>query len=183
LVGGTSVTITGTNFVNITGVTFGGAALLSVTVVSPTQISGVTPPGQATGAQEVVVNSSDRGSGHCVSCFSFTQFPGPLQLRLLANADLSLPLGALLIRIEGQPVSAILPILAVPWSTTGMPAHLIVTGNMGPGSLLATIQVPDTQEAVRRLYHATVQQATARRSNRYVQLNAGDYHITVRRAP
>jgi hypothetical protein len=183
LVGGTSVTITGTNFTNITGVTFGGAALLNVTAVSQTQITGVTPPGPATGAQDVVVTSSNRGTGHCATCFSFTQFPGPLALQLLANADSSLPLGALLIRIEGQPVSAIVSAATVPWSSTGSPTHMIVTGNLGPGSLLAMIQVADTQEAVRTLYRATVQQATARRSNRYAQLNAGDYHITISKVP
>jgi hypothetical protein len=101
----------------------------------------------------------------------------------LANADSSLPLGALLIRIEGQPVSAIVSAATVPWSSTGSPTHMIVTGNLGPGSLLAMIQVADTQEAVRTLYRATVQQATARRSNRYAQLNAGDYHITISKVP
>ena len=43
--GGTSVTITGTNFTGATGVTIGGAAATGVTVVSSTSITCTTPSG------------------------------------------------------------------------------------------------------------------------------------------
>ena len=41
--GGTSVTITGTNFTGATAVTFGGIAATSFTVNSATQITAVAP--------------------------------------------------------------------------------------------------------------------------------------------
>ena len=41
--GGTSVTITGTNFTGATAVTFGGTAATSVTVVSATSITATSP--------------------------------------------------------------------------------------------------------------------------------------------
>jgi hypothetical protein len=46
--GGTSVTITGTNFTGATSVEFGGVEALSFTVNSSTQITAVNPPGSGT---------------------------------------------------------------------------------------------------------------------------------------
>ncbi|MDP3774448.1 MAG: carboxypeptidase regulatory-like domain-containing protein [Gemmatimonadales bacterium] len=71
LAGGTSVTITGTNFVNVTGVTVGGGALQGLSVVSSTQLTGQTPAGGSSGPQDVVVSSSSRGSGTCTGCFTY----------------------------------------------------------------------------------------------------------------
>ena len=181
LAGGTTVTITGANFQDITRAAVGGVALLNVTAQSSTQITGVTPPGLATGAQEVVVTSSSRGNAHCAACFTYTQFPGPLQLRVIMNQDSSPPLGALLVQIEGGPVSAVLatgPVVA--WSYTATnPAYLIVRGDLGIGSFLATIAVADTQESVRSRYHATVRQASARGTAGYAQLSAANYFVSI----
>ncbi len=57
-VGGTAVTLTGTNFTGATGVTIGGAACTSVVVVSATSITCVTPAG-STGDASVVVTNAD----------------------------------------------------------------------------------------------------------------------------
>jgi len=53
--GGTSITINGTNFVNVSSVTVGGV-LVTTTSTSPTQITATTPPGTA-GVQQIVVTT------------------------------------------------------------------------------------------------------------------------------
>jgi hypothetical protein len=182
LAGGTVVTISGTSFVDITGVTIGGAALGGVTVVSATEITGTTPPGTTTGAQDVMVTSSSRGTGGCTACFIYTQFPGPLALRLSgAPPDSSRAPGALLMRVDGGPVSAITASgPAVRWaSTAATPAHVIVSGALTPGMSLATLVVPDTQESVRRRYSVAVVQVTTARGTGYRQLNPTDYVVSI----
>ena len=69
--GGTSVTITGSNFINVTSVTIGGNELGSRTVVTATQITGTTPAASELGASDVVVSSSSNGNGTCKGCFRY----------------------------------------------------------------------------------------------------------------
>jgi len=69
--GGTSVTITGTNFINVTSVTVGGTELGSRTAVSSTQITGTTPVATSPGRTDVVVTSSSQGNSTCSGCFSY----------------------------------------------------------------------------------------------------------------
>ena len=76
LAGGTSVTITGTNFVGVTSVTIGGNELVSRTVVSPAKITGTTPAATGPGATDVVVTSSSHGRGVCSGCFSYESASG-----------------------------------------------------------------------------------------------------------
>ena len=71
LAGGTSVTITGTNFIDVTGVTIGGSPLGNRNVVSSTQITGTTSAAINTGANDVVVTSSSHSSGVCSGCFTY----------------------------------------------------------------------------------------------------------------
>ena len=54
--GGTSVTITGTNFVATASATFGGVAATNVVVVNTTTITATTPA-HAAGAVDVIVQS------------------------------------------------------------------------------------------------------------------------------
>jgi hypothetical protein len=68
--GGTSVVITGANFTGTTGVTFGGAAATSVSVVGSTSITCVTPARTA-GPKDVVVTTGD-GSGTLTNGFTYT---------------------------------------------------------------------------------------------------------------
>ena len=56
VLGGTVVTITGTGFLNATGVKFGPVPALSFTVVSNTQITAVAPP-RAAGMVDVTVTT------------------------------------------------------------------------------------------------------------------------------
>ena len=65
IVGGTSITITGANFIDVTSVTIGGTELAGRTVIGTTQITGTTPGGAAFGLANVVVTSSSQRAGTC----------------------------------------------------------------------------------------------------------------------
>ena len=67
--GGTSVTITGTNLTGTTSVTIGGNAASSLSVVSATSITAVTPSGTA-GAKNIVVTTHG-GTGTGVGLFTY----------------------------------------------------------------------------------------------------------------
>ena len=72
--GGTSITITGTNFLSGATVTVGGAACTSVTRVSSTSITCTTPAGSA-GAQDVVVTNTDTQSATLSGGFTYIATP------------------------------------------------------------------------------------------------------------
>ncbi len=72
--GGTSITITGSNFLAGATVTVGGAACTSVTVVSATSITCTTPAGTA-GAQNIVVTNTDSQSATLSSGFTYIAAP------------------------------------------------------------------------------------------------------------
>jgi RHS repeat-associated protein len=58
--GGTSVTVTGTNFIAVTAVTFGATAATSFTVTSPTSITALSPAGSS-GTVDVTVSVQGLG--------------------------------------------------------------------------------------------------------------------------
>lgn len=72
--GGTSITITGTQFEAGATVTVGGQPCASVVVVSDTQITCVTPAG-ADGAADVVVSNTDGGEVTATGVFTFVDPP------------------------------------------------------------------------------------------------------------
>ncbi len=69
--GGTAVTITGTNLTGATGVTFGGAAATAVTVVDATTVTATTPA-HAAGAVDVVV-TTPAGSPTLAGGYTYVQ--------------------------------------------------------------------------------------------------------------
>lgn len=71
--GGTSVTITGTNFIDVISVTIGGRELGARTVVSTSQITGTTPAPMSPGPKDVVVTSTSHGNGACSDCLIYLQ--------------------------------------------------------------------------------------------------------------
>src|SRR5437773_1613087 len=83
--GGSSVTVTGTNFINVISVTIGGSGLGNRTVVSATQITGVTPAVTSPGAKDVVVTTSSHGSATCSGCFTYLSNPPILATALAAG--------------------------------------------------------------------------------------------------
>lgn len=68
--GGTHVTITGTGFTPDTTVTIGGSAATSIVVLSPTQLTCITPA-HAAGAVNVVV-TTDAGAVTATGAFTYT---------------------------------------------------------------------------------------------------------------
>ncbi len=73
LSGGVSVTITGANFTGATGVTIGGTAATSLTVVSDTSITCTTPAGSA-GAASVLVTTPD-GTNAANTLYTYVAAP------------------------------------------------------------------------------------------------------------
>nr|WP_269330170.1 IPT/TIG domain-containing protein [Kineosporia babensis] len=71
--GGTSVTITGTQFYGVTGVSFGGSAA-TFTVASPTEITA-TSPSHAAGAVAVLVTTTDGGTSAAGQNFTYVADP------------------------------------------------------------------------------------------------------------
>ena len=71
LAGGTSVTITGTNFIDVSGVTIGGSSIGNLAVVSATKITGTSSAAANAGANDVVVASTSHESGVCKGCFTY----------------------------------------------------------------------------------------------------------------
>lgn len=70
--GGTLVTVTGTNFVDVTEVTFGGEPGSSLNVLNDTTLQVVTPPGDAPGPVDVTVTTS---AGSTIATDGFTYIP------------------------------------------------------------------------------------------------------------
>ena len=84
--GGTSVTITGTNFISGTTVTIGGSSCTSVVVVSSTSITCTTPSGTA-GAQDVVVATGVSPNATLVGGFTYVVPPAAPATPDLATAS------------------------------------------------------------------------------------------------
>ena len=85
--GGSSITITGTNFLTGATVTVGGAACTSVTRVSSTSITCTTPAGSA-GAQDVVVTNTDAQSATLSGGFTYIATPStPATPDLVSGSD------------------------------------------------------------------------------------------------
>jgi hypothetical protein len=74
--GGTTITLTGTNFVSGATVRVGGAAATNVTFVSATQLTARTPAGTA-GARDVQVTNPDAQSATRTGAFTYTAPAAP----------------------------------------------------------------------------------------------------------
>lgn len=76
--GGTSVTITGTDFTGATSVTIGGAAATSLTVVNATTITVVTPAGAAEPASILVTTEGGTNSANALYTYVSTPIVGSI---------------------------------------------------------------------------------------------------------
>ncbi|NBS02760.1 MAG: hypothetical protein EBS72_11650, partial [Rhizobiales bacterium] len=70
--GGTTITINGLSFINVTGVTIGGVAASSFTVVNGQKITAITPPGTRSAADVLVTTSDGTNSTTANTSFTYT---------------------------------------------------------------------------------------------------------------
>ncbi|MFN6050100.1 MAG: beta strand repeat-containing protein, partial [Planctomycetia bacterium] len=70
--GGTTITINGLSFINVTGVTIGGIAASSFTVVNGQKITAITPPGTFGAANVLVTDNNGTNSTTANTVFNYT---------------------------------------------------------------------------------------------------------------
>jgi hypothetical protein len=96
--GGTSATVSGTGFVSGASVRFAGTLASSVSFVSGTQLTAVTPAGSA-GAATVQVTNPDTQTGSVVGGFTYEQLAAPVVAGVTPNSGPTA--GGTLVTISG----------------------------------------------------------------------------------
>jgi hypothetical protein len=98
--GGTSITITGTNFLSGATVAFGGISATAVTFVSKTSLKATTPasPGAAEGPVNVTVTNPDTQAATLLNGFTY-QYPAPTVTSL--TPTVATPVGGTVVTITG----------------------------------------------------------------------------------
>jgi hypothetical protein len=149
-VGGTAVTITGTNFQTGATVTVGGNAATNLTVVSSTSITATTPA-HAAGAVSVVVKNPDGQTGTRPNAFTYVAPPTVTSLTPTTgstNGGTSVTItgtgfvAGATVSFGGTPATAA-TVNSSTKITTTTPAHVF-------GAVDVTVTNPDTQTATRQ---------------------------------
>src|SRR5882672_4084153 len=113
--GGTSVTITGTNFVTGATVSFGGTAATNVSVVSATSITATTPA-HAAGAVNVTVTNPGAQSGTLTNGFTYTAAAPTISFVQVAAATPQSPTGTVVVSYSSAQTAGDLNIVVVGWN-------------------------------------------------------------------
>ena len=100
--GGTTITISGSNFDNVTSVTVGGSEATSVATVSATSVTAVTPSGAAGSAVDVVVTNSDGQTATASGAFTYTASSLPAPTISSVSPSTGSEAGGTLITISGS---------------------------------------------------------------------------------
>ena len=132
--GGTTVTITGSNFVSGATVTFGGTAASNVTVVSSTSITATTPV-HAAGAVNVVVSDSN-GSGTLANGFTYTTSTVGIGFAQVASATPQSPVASVEVSYPHAQTAGDLNLVVVGWNDTSATVQS-VTDSLGNTYALA----------------------------------------------
>jgi hypothetical protein len=114
--GGTTVTITGTNFVAGATVTFGSSAATNIVVVNGTQITATTPPGSV-GAVAVTVTIPGGQSGSLPNGFTYQSAVG-ISFGQVAAATPQSPTVTVAATFPGAQTAGNLNIVVVGWNDT-----------------------------------------------------------------
>jgi len=131
--GGTSVTISGTNFKAGAGVTFGGAAASGVSVISSSQITCITPP-HFPETVDVIVTNPDSQSGTLLRAFTYQSEAASLSLPNTGSgqtAIVQVPVN--MANVEGMMGAD----LTVTFDSAVLSARGATTGNLIPGWSIA----------------------------------------------
>lgn len=99
--GGTSVTLTGTDFKTGASVTFGGTGAVSVTVVSGTEVTAVTPA-HAEGTVDVVLTNTDTGTATKAGAFEYEDLEISSPNLFMAIPDHGVPTGGTQVILSGS---------------------------------------------------------------------------------
>ena len=138
--GNRKVTINGTNFVNNSLVVkFGGVAATSVTFVSATQLTAVTPA-HAGGKVDVSVSDSN-GNGDLPNAYTYTA--GPVVFTVSPNSGA--PAGGNVVKLLGanlKPVNQVMFGSSAATIQTTSPGEVDVVAPSGAGTTNVTVQSP-----------------------------------------
>jgi hypothetical protein len=115
--GGTSVTITGTNFASGATVTFGETAATKVTFISSTSITATTPA-QAAGGVNVVVTNSNGLSGTLSNGFIYNATASTIKFVQVAAATPQKPMSAVSVTYPSAQTAGNLNVVVVGWNDT-----------------------------------------------------------------
>ncbi len=148
--GNRKVTITGTNFVNSSlAATFGGTAATSVTFVSSTKLTAITPK-HVVG--KVVVGVSDsNGSGSLANAYTYTA--GPVVFTVSPSSGK--PAGGNVVKLLGanlKTVSSVLFGTSAATIQSTAPGEVDVIAPSGAGSTNVTVQNPQGKYTVNNGY-------------------------------
>jgi hypothetical protein len=143
-VGGTTVTVVGTGLTGTSGVTFDGADAASFTTDSDTQLTIVTPPGDA-GVAEIVIENTLHTSQPKV--FTFTE---PLAVKIVDGGTDVRP--GSMVEISG---SGFAPNTKIDIRLFSAPRHLGTVSSDDVGRFAASVEIPADTEAGSHLLVAT----------------------------
>jgi len=133
--GGTTLTITGCNFVAPATVTLGGTSAAAVSVANPNRMSAATPAHSA-GPVDVTVSVPGPKSGTLPSGFSYippTAFYSLTPCRLVDTRNLAGALGGPALAASGRRNFSLNNVCGIPATAKAISVNLTVTGAAAPG--------------------------------------------------
>ena len=104
--GGTAVTLTGTNFVNVSEVRIGTTPLASFSVVNPTSITGTTGASPSSGLSNVVVVSLTNSTGTLTNGFTLN----PTPVISIVDPNVGTPSGSTPVTLTGSDFASVLSV-------------------------------------------------------------------------
>ena len=105
IAGGTSVTVTGTDFTDVQGVSFGSVPAAGYSVTSEGQLTAVAPAGTSAGAVPVSV-TTEAGTASSAQSFTYSAPAPPARDRVRAPAPPTAPTRCVVPKLNGKKLKA-----------------------------------------------------------------------------